>query len=167
MTSLHLYEITGQLKQIEKLMEADDLPPDVIRDTLEAVEGEFSDKVKAIVQAVRNLDASGDAIAAEAKAMKARADRVYKRAENIRAYLMFQMLTADKLRFEFPEFTVAVRDNPESVVINDDAKIPNQYWRLIPESAEPDKKALKDAIKGGAEIPGVWLQRSQKLEVKV
>ena len=73
MTSLHLYEITGKLKELERLMEMDDLPPDVIRDTLESIEGDFADKVKSIVQAVRSLDAAGDAIAAEAKAMKARA----------------------------------------------------------------------------------------------
>jgi hypothetical protein len=167
MTSLHLYEITGRLKEIERLMEMDDLPPDVLRDTLEMVEGDFADKVKAIVQAIRNLDAAGDAISAEAKAMAMRATRVYKRADNIRGYLMFQMLAAEKPRFEFPEFTVAVRDNPEAVVINDGAEIPAKYMTVIPEETQPNKKALKDAIKGGEEIPGVWLQRSQKLEVKV
>ncbi len=70
-------------------------------------------------------------------------------------------------KVECPEFTIAVRKNPEAVEIDDPEQVPSEYM-VTPEPPppRPDKKAIKDALKAGAEIPGCWLRQGERLEIK-
>ena len=164
---MKLYELSVQHQQLMKLDGSDDIPAEVIRDTLEGLEGEIQDKAHSIAQMIENLDAEADAIMEASKALRERSCRVTRRAEEMRGYLMFQLLACGMQKLKFTEFTISVRDNPEAVRINDDAEIPAQFM-VTPEPPPPapDKKALKAALKDGAEIKGVWLERGQRLEIK-
>jgi len=55
-------------------------------------------------------------------------------------------------------FTIALHKNPPSLLVNVlPDSLPPEYVRVIPEQREPDKKALMEAVKAGADIPGVEL----------
>jgi hypothetical protein len=164
---MKLYELAIQHQQLMQLDGSEDIPAEVIRDTLEGLEGEIQDKAHSIARMIENLDAEAEAIMDASKAMRERSCRVSRRADEMRNYLMFQLLACGITKLKFTEFTVAVRDNPEAVRINDDAVIPAEFM-VTPEPPPPapDKKALKAAIKAGTEIRGVWLERGQRLEVK-
>lgn len=164
---MKLFELAVQHQQLMALDGSADIPPEVIRDTLEGLEGEIQDKAHSIACMIKNLEAESDAILEAAKAMAERARRVERRAAELSNYLLFQLQACGMTRIPFKEFTVSVRDNPEAVRINDDAQIPAEFM-VTPEPPPPapDKKALKAALKTGAEIPGVWLERGQRLEIK-
>lgn len=165
---MHLYELAIQYQQLAPLADgSSDIPAEAILDTLEAIEGDIKDKAYAIACIVKGLEAEAEAIQAAANAMTARAKRVQKRADNLAGYLLFQLEAVQSKPLVFTEFTVQIRENPEAVRINDDAQIPAEYM-TVPETPEPqpDKKALKAALKAGAEIRGVWLERGRKLEIK-
>ena len=85
MTALKLFEISAQLQQLEMLTDSDDLPAEVIADTLEALEGDFESKAVQVAKFVLSLQANAAAVADAAKAMKERAERIQKRADSIRA----------------------------------------------------------------------------------
>jgi hypothetical protein len=55
----------------------------------------------------------------------------------------------------------------ESVVISDVDLLPADFFRMppIPEP-EPDKKAIKEAIEAGQDIPGAFIQPSYSLSIK-
>ena len=52
---MKLFEITQQFRELEKLELDDDIPPEVIRDTLEGLTGDFTEKA---VQVAAGLDHS-------------------------------------------------------------------------------------------------------------
>lgn len=164
---MKLFELAVQHQQLMALDGSDDIPAEVIRDTLEGLEGEIQDKAHSIASMIKNIEAEAEAIMDASKALAERSKRMNRRADELANYLLFQLQAIGQKRLQFNEFTVSVRDNPEAVRINDGAEIPAQFM-VTPEPPPPapDKKALKAALKDGAEIPGVWLERGQRLEIK-
>ena len=119
-----LYELVRYQHQLESLADSGEVPAEQIADTLEALDGEIQDKAIQVAAFTRNLEASAEAIREAGKAMLARADRIEKRAESVRAYLLFQMQAAGISKVECPWFTLAVRKNPPAVAIDDEAGDP-------------------------------------------
>jgi hypothetical protein len=166
-SAITLFTLAEQYKQLEALFDSGDVPEEVIRDTLEGLQGDIAVKAKNVAFAVRNLEAGAAAIKEASKAMAERAARVQRRADSIRNYLLFCMQATGTTRLECEEFTIAVRENPPAVVVNEDASVPAEY--MVQEPApppRPDKKALKEALQSGKEIRGVWLERGVRLEIK-
>ena len=163
----HLYEIVRHRAEFERLADSGELDPLVIADTLESLDGELNDKAVTIAQFTRNLDATAQAVAEAGKAMLARAERIRKRADSIRAYLLFQLEFAQVSKIESPWFVISVRRNPPSVVIDDERDIPAEFiTQPEPPAPRPDKGAIRDAIKAGRDVPGARLVQSDRLEIK-
>ncbi len=164
---MKLFELAIQHQQLMTLDGSEDIPDFVIRDTLEGLEGEIEDKAHSIAAMIQNMEAEADAIKDASKALAERSARVMRRSAELRNYLMFQLLACGLTSFKYTEFTVSIKDNPEAVKINDGAVIPEEFM-VTPEPPppQPDKKALKAALKAGTEIAGVWLERGQRLEIK-
>lgn len=162
-----LYEIVRHRAEFERLAESEDLPPELIADTLESLDGELQDKATNVAAFTRNLESSAAAIREAGKAMLARADRLEKRADSIRQYLLLNMQVAGITKIECPWFTIAVRKNPPSVVIDDESALPPEYVVQPPPPApRPDKAAIGRALKAGDAVPGAHLVQSERLEVK-
>ena len=159
--SLPLYQLTHQLRELNELADSDDFPVETLRDTLDAVEGEI--EVKA-----RNIEATAHMIREAAKAMLTRAERLEKRSESIKAYLLYNCQASGISRIECPEFVISVRKNPPSVVIDDEAAIPPEYIVQPPAPPpRPDREAIKRAIKAGTDVPGCHLLQTERIEVRV
>lgn len=168
MSALKLYEITSQFRELDRLAESEDLPEDVLHDTLEGLVGTFNEKAVAVTMFIRNLDAYADMIDDAAAKMQQRAQAQRKRADSIRAYLLTQMQASGISKITCPEFTIALRNNPEAVKIMDGATIPAEYLVTPPAPPpRPDKTAIKAALKAGATIPGCYLEAGQRVEIKI
>jgi len=167
-TALSLFELAAQYRELKDLMETDELPPDVIRDTLEAVGGDLEAKAVNVAKVVLSLEAHAEAIQQAGKAMTERARRVQGRADSIRAYLLYQMNATETTKVTCPEFSMAVRSNPPAVVIRDDAEIPAEFM-VVPEAPPPrvDKKALLAALKAGRQVDGCWIEQGQRLDIRL
>jgi hypothetical protein len=167
-SALALYELAAQYRQLQDLADTDDLPAEVIRDTLEGLTGELEAKSINVAKFVLSLEAHADAISDAAKQMTDRAQRVRNRAESIRAYLLFQMQATGTTKITCPEFTMAVRSNPPAVGLRDDVELPAEYMAKPPEPPppRPDKRAILDALKSGKQIDGAWIEQGQRLEIR-
>jgi hypothetical protein len=166
--ALKLYELGQQYQSLERLVESDDLPAEVIKDTLEGIEGSFEAKAVAVAKFILSLEASAEAIARAATQMTGRANRIQNRADSIRAYLLFWMQATEKKRIESPEFVIARRANPPAVHITDEKAIPPQFW-VQPDPPAPrlDKKKLKVALDAGERVEGAYVEAGEKLEIKL
>lgn len=171
MNNIKLYELTEQYRSLEILGASEDLPAEVIRDTLDALEGDVKAKSVNVGLFIRNLESTAEAIEEAAKAMKERADRAKKRAESLKDYLLFNMQACGITKIESEYFTLNVRNNPASVVIDDANQIPHEYLKqaLPPPPPPPtiDKKKISDDLKEGVYIPGVHLEQKQRLEIRL
>ena len=163
----HLYEIVRHRAEFERLADSGELDAQTVMDTLESLDGELNDKAVTIAQFTRNLDATADAVAEAGKAMLARAERIRKRADSIRNYLLFQLEFAQVTKIECPWFTISIKRNPPAVVIDDEHALPPEFIvQPEPPAPRPDKAAIKDAIKAGRDVPGARLVQSDRLEIK-
>jgi hypothetical protein len=165
--SITLYELAGQYRELEELQVSDDLPVEVLRDTLEGLTGDLKGKATNVAAFTRNLEASAETIEQAAEAMKARAAVLRRRAERVRHYLLFCLQAVGIKRIESPQFVIAVRSNPPAVRIAEGATVPAEYL-VTPEPPppHPDKRKLAEALKGGKVIDGVWLEATERLEIR-
>ena len=65
-----LYEIAGQYRELLQLADDGDLPPELIRDTLERLTGDLEAKAINVAKFAGNLDAVADSIDEAAEAMR-------------------------------------------------------------------------------------------------
>ena len=163
-----LYELTQQHRELERLADTtDDLPPEVIRDTVEALEGAIEAKAVSVAAVVRNLETHAGLIRDAAKQLAERAARAEKRAESLKAYMLFCLQASGISKVTAPEYTISVRNNPEAVRIADDAELPPEFLvQPPPPPPRPDKTAIKAALKSGRDVPGCWLEAGQRLEIR-
>jgi hypothetical protein len=168
---MKLYELALQHRALEALESNEDLPPDVIRDTLEGLEGELRDKAVSVAHFCRNLMSTADAIDEAAEAMRMRGERLRKRAQSLQDYLLFHMIGAGISKVESPYFVLKVKTNPPTVVIDSESLIPAEYMTqpepLPPPPPRPDKKAIAAAFKAGEEVPGCHVEQRQRLEIEL
>ena len=61
-------------------------------------------------------------------------------------------------------YTLSIRE-ADSVDVTDVTALPDMYIRRK-ESVEPDKIVLKEALKGGLEIPGAKLVKTSSLQIR-
>lgn len=162
-----LYELTQQHRELERLADGEELPAEVIRDTIEGLEGTIHEKAVSVAAFIRNVEANAEMVAEAAKQLAERAARMQRRADQVRAYLLFNLQATGITKIESPQFTIALRNNPEAVRINDGADLPPEF--LVQQPAPPpkvDKAQIKEAIKAGREVPGCWLEAGQRVEIR-
>lgn len=164
--NITLFELAAEYRSVADKLTDMDLPPEVVSDTLESISGDLEAKATNVAMFVRNLEASAAAIKEAVAAMSARRKAIENRAASVRQYLLDNMQRTGITKIECPYFKIALRTNPESVVIDNEAAIPADYLREIPARHEPDKAAMKSALQDGYEIPGARLVRTQRVEIK-
>ena len=160
-----LYEIVAEYRaQLDALAELD-LDAQTYADTLESMDGELKDKLRAVIAYSLDLEIEATGAAAAAKRMKERADSLDTRVKWLRDYALRSMEATNLSEVSTDEWAAKVAKKPASVVIADGVELPAEYIRTSVKT-EPDKAALKAALSGGAVIPGVSLVSGHRLALK-
>jgi len=169
MSRLHLYELAAQHQSLMALLESDEIPAESMRDTIEALEGELEDKLIACAHVVLNLESAAIAIKNAAAKQMARAERLAKRAESLRAYMLFNAQCVGMKPIEHTDFVLRLVNNTPSVIIDNQLLIPPEFMRtpepLPPPADVPDKAAIAKALKADIEVTGAHLLRGQRIEI--
>lgn len=112
---------------------------------------------------VKNLRSDAEAIKAEAKTMADRAKSCEHKADSLTRYL-----AADLNGEKFQTAKVAVSWRKSVAVEVDEAEIPELPEQYIRRKTviEPDKTAIKDALKAGEIIEGCRLVEKQNISIK-
>jgi Siphovirus Gp157 len=142
-----------------------DLSPDLFTDTLQGIEGEAEDKLKAVIAYSRNLEVEAEAIKDALDAMKSRLDAKRKRSQWLKDYAKESMMILGKSKLEWPEFAARIQANPPAVEIIDPQKIPDDFKAEVVE-VKIDKKAISERLKAGEYVPGAVLRQGESLRVK-
>jgi hypothetical protein len=163
-----LFELVGQIKEFEKIADSEDLEPELIRDTLESLEWDFETKAVNVAKFVLDLESRAEAIGEAAKLQKARADRIQRRADSIRAYLLWSLQCVDRKRIETADLVIARRNNPVAVQITDEKSVPDSYWvQPEPPPKKIDKRLVKDALQSGVHIEGAYLESGERVVISL
>lgn len=161
-----LYLLAGEYRAAAEQLADLDLPPEVVRDTLESLGGELEVKAQAVGHMVRSIEASADAMKQWARDAQERASSALARAEALREYLSTNLQACGISKVEGPGIALSFRKST-AVVIDEPALIPVGFMRVPePPPPSPDKKALADALKAGEVVPGAHLETRLNLQVK-
>ena len=162
-----LYEITGMYETLLQMAEDPDVDPEVLKDTMEGIEGEFDDKADGYAKVIAQLKAEAEVIKKEADRLTARKRALEANAERIKATLEAAMIAADRRKFKTALFSFGIQKNPPKVVMDTDdiMAIPPEYI-ILPEPVA-DLTAIKDALKQGIELEGIaHLEQGESLRIR-
>lgn len=121
---------------------------------VDALTAELADKAEAIHHVITDLAAQAAACREERARLGTRAESFEARADRLRTYLLGCMSAAGVRKLQTALITASVRQGSERVEVADVAALPAEYTRT---KVEPDKGALKEALKAGKEVPGATL----------
>ena len=161
-----LFEVAANYRALAEKLHDTDLDDKTIEDTLESESGDLVEKLTNIGFVIRNIDAEVSAMKDAEEKIAARRKSKENRIARLKAYALANMLSTGKTKIESPYFVISLRNNPESVVIDAESQIPQDYMREIPARFEVDKQLVKQAIKDGYTVPGCHLTRTQSLQIK-
>lgn len=163
---MKLFDITSQLLQLENALEqAEGVEESTLLEAQQYLDGlklERTEKIENCVALLKNWEALETAIKAEETALKARRESLEKRADWLRSYLSYCLQPGEK--FETAKCKISWRKS-ESVEILDEEKIPEEYLKTET-IKKVHKKAIKEALKAGGEVPGAELREKNNLTIK-
>jgi len=169
MNSLTLWQLTDQyLQALQVLTSDDDIPPEVVRDTLDSLEGSLVVKAQNVAAYTKMLEDHSDAIGAEIARLAAMQKRVLRHAAKLHDYLRENMIRSGIAKIEAtqaPFFRLSIKRNPPRVVIDYEDMIPKEFLRTRTVT-EVAKDEIKRAIQAGQDVPGAHLEQTERLEIK-
>lgn len=142
-----------------------DLPLDTALDTLDAIEGEFEQKVISVIAYAKQLEAEANAIKVAMESMEKRRKIIEKRAEHLRDYAKHCMESMGKSKVSCPWFSLAIQKNPPSVDVYDETALPFEYVIEVVTN-KVDKAAIKAALSAGVVVSGAKLSNGTRLVIK-
>lgn len=171
---MKLYEITQELETLEAMYELvyDEETGEVNEldfNELQAMEEEMknllSNKSDAIIKFVKNMDSDITVLKEEEKRLKERREKLEKKKEWLKNYLMENMLKLGYTKVESTYGTLSTRKS-KSTIINENiiAKDP-RYWSVETKD-KFDKNKIKKLIESGEEIVGAYIQENTSVVIR-
>lgn len=166
--SLHLYDLAEEAVALDDLLAMDDGEwTDEAEALATELAGKLATKADAFGGYLRGLEAQDETLAAEIARLTARRRAVITRTAKLKQYGLLALQRMERPKVAGDLFTLAVQNNPPAVTLTVGADaLPPQYVRIIPEQREPDKTAIRDALKRGETIDGAALTTTQSLRVR-
>ena len=155
------------LQDLDKLSDLD-LPEEVVRDTIEGLQGDMQEKCTNVAAFIRNTESLAEQIKQAEQAMAARRKALESRADRIRQYLLDNMQRTGITKIESPYFKIAIAKNPPSVVVDDEdtLKFAHPEFVKVVTTESLDKAAIKEAIKAGQIVEGAHLVQAERVSIK-
>lgn len=163
---MKLYEVAEAFAQIQDFLNNAETDEEIvaIKEVLIDYECQFEEKVENIVYLLKNMEADIDVLKSEEKRLNEKRKSLERKTESLKDYLFSAFMQTGTERIKYPQFTVSIRNNPESVNVTDITKIPQDYF--VPQPPKLNKDGLKKAIKDGMEIDGVELVRNKSIQIR-
>lgn len=156
-----LYSIQGKYQQLLNL--AEQLDPELLKDTLESIDDELETKAENVAFVIKELEGQSLILEKETKRLAERKNTINNNVKRLKQSLFDAMITANKQKIKTNLFTLDIRKNPPSVIVEDESKLLNY---LIEQPKKLDKTKLGDDLKKGIEVPGAVLVQTERLQIK-
>lgn len=166
-----LYELASGYKNFLAAVENGEIPEEAIADTLEAMEGDITEKIDNIACVLKVLEAEELAIKAEEDRLAQRRKAKANTKDRLKTYLSDMLIALGKTEFETARNKITFRKTPGKVVIADEGAFiewASQYAAGLLTYGKPtiNKTAVKAAIEDGIEINGAEIVVSQNIQLK-
>lgn len=171
---MKLYEIGQVYMDFMEQTDFDNLTQEQISEMLNAIEGEFADKVDNIVSLIKKFNYESEAIKQEAKVLEARAKAKANQSKKLTEYIHMVLKAMGKAEFETTKHHIKIKKNPPKLEIPKDKEDELMEFieklgvkEFIVQTKTIEKKLLKDAIvKEGFQVPYAKIVSGERLDIK-
>jgi hypothetical protein len=153
---MKLYEITELIKKSEEL--------ELTQDDLELLEIELKEKSDNIIKYVQNLEGNINIIDTEIKRLQQIKQQEKNKLDNLKEYIKYCLNKMNVKKIDSTLGKITIRKS-ESLEVIDLEKIPGEFV-TIKQTFQPDKTAIKKAIKEGKEIEGAKVVIKENITIK-
>jgi len=162
---MKLYEITGQYTKLDEMLgEVEDGgDAQAYHDLAEWITDSLENKVAGICAIIRNNEAEADAIKLEIDRLTKKRKAMENKAQWLKDYLLYHLQEIGQEKVKAGLWSVAVKDNPPSVLLAEDDLLPDEYYRV---KKEPDLVKIKADLKAGISVPYASLFSKKGLTIK-
>ena len=157
-----LYELTGQYMYLMEIAEEAD--PDVLRDTIEGIDGEIEDKADNCAKVIRNLEGESKAIGEEIERLNKKKRGIDNSIDSIKKNLERCMIITGKRKFKTTLFSFGIQKNTPSVSVKDESKVPAQFWKQ--QDPKLDRTSLKEFLKENGNTDYAELVQGESLRIR-
>ncbi|EAC3455795.1 siphovirus Gp157 family protein [Listeria monocytogenes] len=155
-----LYSIQGKYQQLLNL--AEQLDPELLKDTLESIDDELETKAENVAFVIKELEGQALVLETEIKRLSERKTTINNNIKRLKQSLQDAMETANKTKIRTNLFTLGIRKSPPSVAVEDESKL---IAYLVEQPKKLDKTRLKDDLKKGIDVPGATLIQTEHLRI--
>lgn len=162
-----IYELTNNFLTIQEMLEDPERDPEILADTMEAVEGELEYKAENYAKILKNLDGRVEALENEIRRLMSRKKSTEDSIKFLKGEIQLMMERTGKTKFKTDLFSFGIQRNAPSVVIDaeDVYDIPEDYLKY--KAPEINKTAIKEAIQKGENLEGIaHLEQSHSLRIR-
>ena len=158
-----LYQMSETARQLYELLEAGEIDEQILTDTLESIGA--SEKLQDYVHVLKSFEAEVTMIEAEMARLKENKRLLENRMEYLKGKMCEFMRATNQKTANAGTFKIKLNES-KSCEIEDESLIPLQFMREIPAKLEPDKNAIKKALKDGERVSGASLKTSYSVTAK-
>lgn len=146
-----LYELTGKYQQLLQI--ADDVDPQVFKDTLDSITDVIDVKAINYAKVDRQLGADITEFKNEINRMTQRLNSMINNRKRLRENLLYNMQVVGKAKIKDKLFTINVQKNKQSLDY-DTNRIPKELL-IKKETYTPDKDKIQQMLDEGQDVDGV------------
>ena len=152
-----LYEISEQYRQLLEMLEDPEIDQDIVRDTLEGLEGELEVKAESCIIVSKRLEADADMVSKEIERLTKVKDSLTNNAKKIEESVMQTMVAAGKDKLPTKHFKLSIAKNGglQPLKLADISEIPEEYIIREPKA---DTKKIRDALNSGKPLNFAYLE---------
>lgn len=167
---MKLYELAKNFMELQLKLEAteDEDSKEVIAATLESIDFDLEEKTEGILKIVKNYESDIDAIDNEIKRLRSLKENKQNNIENLKKYLLDNLVSIGKTKVETSLFKVFVKKSPPSVQIENEHNVPTNYMKITysVDKAELKKDLLNEEKAVELNKLGINLVQNDSLMIK-
>lgn len=145
---MNLYELTSKYQALLDYAQSVDMTDEdqaeTFRETIESLDGAIEEKAEGYSIVIKELEVTEKKLAEEIKRLQARKKSVSNNIERMKNTLQQELEKIDKRKVTTDKFTVYIRNNPPSLIVEDEKEIPEAYWE--PRAPKLNTKQLKEDL---------------------
>lgn len=159
---MNLYEMATNYRG---LTNRDDLDPDTVVDTLDALTDSMNVKIDNIASWIDENQADIEFAKKRIKDLQAEKKRLEGLNDRLNSYLADTLDQAGIKKLTTDQHIVSVRNYRASTVVSEPDKLTADYVKEVHEY-QPDKTAIYKALSAGKNVPGAHLELNRKAVIK-
>ena len=163
-----IYDITGRALALCEMADDGELEEEVFKDTLEAIEGEYDDKIESYCKVIKNIEGDVEAVAAEIKRLQDKKKAMEGNVDRMKRVMYESMKALGRSDAGGTILKAKIQKNGGKlplVMDEMDAEVLPEEFRRV--KYEADGEAIRQALDAGRELNFAhYGERGESLRIK-